>query len=54
MKKLMLLAVAVSSAVILSGCVSQAERLNRCQAMGIDRNVCYQEDMAGDAANLLI
>ncbi|QLR77975.1 hypothetical protein HV336_14295 [Citrobacter freundii] len=46
MKKLILLVVIASSASLLSGCVSQAERLNRCQAMGIDRNVCYQEDMA--------
>ncbi|EHK0944366.1 hypothetical protein [Citrobacter farmeri] len=33
-------------ASVLSGCVSEEERLARCEAKGVSRDVCYQVDRA--------
>lgn len=33
-------------ASVLSGCVSEEERLARCEAKGVSREVCYQVDRA--------
>lgn len=33
-------------ASVLSGCASEEERLTRCEAKGVSRDVCYQVDQA--------
>lgn len=41
MKKLMMVVMAVS---ILSGCVSEQQRVDRCVATGVSRDTCYHEE----------
>lgn len=43
MNKLMLFILSVLS---LTGCVSEEQRLAQCEAKGISRDVCYQEEKA--------
>lgn len=45
MKKLMMVACALS-VIALSGCKSLDQRLNECEAHGIDRTTCYEQDQA--------
>lgn len=44
MKKLVIVTLAISSVSILSGCSSEAQRLAKCEAKGISRDVCYHEE----------
>lgn len=46
MKKLMMLVLTVAATSVLSGCVTEDQRLAQCEAKGISRDVCYQEEKA--------
>ena len=41
MKKILFV---VAAASLLAGCKNLDQRLNECEAHGIDRNVCYEQD----------
>ncbi|CAM6349704.1 TPA: hypothetical protein R1R37_005207 [Klebsiella aerogenes] len=43
MKKLMI-GLAVLSISVLSGCVSEQQRVDRCVATGVSRDTCYHEE----------
>lgn len=42
----MMAVVVVSAISLLSGCVTEDQRLAKCEAKGISRDVCYQEEKA--------
>ena len=44
MNKLMIILVAFSTVSLMSGCVSEEQRLAKCEAKGISRDVCYNEE----------
>jgi hypothetical protein len=44
MKKIMLALLVVVGASALSGCVSEQQRIDRCVATGVSRDVCYHEE----------
>ena len=44
MNKLMIILVAFSTVSLMSGCVSEEQRLAKCEAKGISRDVCYHEE----------
>lgn len=37
-------AIIVSSASLLSGCVTEQQRVDRCVATGVSRDTCYHEE----------
>ncbi|WP_238817545.1 hypothetical protein [Citrobacter freundii] len=43
MNKLMIILVAFSTVSLMFGCVSEEQRLAKCEAKGINRDVCYHE-----------
>ncbi|MBD5735289.1 hypothetical protein [Citrobacter freundii] len=44
MNKLMIILVAFSTVSLMFGCVSEEQRLAKCEAKGISRDVCYNEE----------
>ena len=40
----MIILVAFSTVSLMSGCVSEEQRLAKCEAKGISRDVCYHEE----------
>ncbi|WP_410736303.1 hypothetical protein [Citrobacter freundii] len=44
MNKLMIILVAFSTVSLMFGCVSEEQRLAKCEAKRISRDVCYHEE----------
>lgn len=44
--KYLMMVVCALSVVSLSGCNSLDQRLSECEAHGVDRNICYEQDQA--------
>ncbi|EAA8200104.1 hypothetical protein AOL60_20460 [Salmonella enterica] len=47
MKSLLMVVVAVA---MLAGCTTQAERLAKCQSLGVSLDACYAADMQHETA----